>query len=40
MEWAATVINKAHPLKIGGFYDTKHSIMIENGVDLPTIYLK
>lgn len=28
---------KAYPLKMGDFYDTKYSKMIENGVDLPTI---
>ena len=31
---------KAYYLKVGEFYDTKDSKIIEKGVDLPTTYLK
>ena len=37
IECAATARRKAYPLKMGEFYDTKGSNMIESGVDLPTI---
>ena len=40
IECAVTARKKAYPLKMGEFYDTKNSKMIEDGVDLPTIYLK
>jgi hypothetical protein len=40
IECAVTARNKAYPLKMGEFYDTEDSKMIENGVDLPTINLK
>ena len=35
-----TARKKAYPLKMGEFYDTKDSEMIENRVDLPTIYMR
>ena len=40
IEWAVTARKKSYPLNIGKNYYTKDSNMVENGVDLPTIYLK
>ena len=40
IECALRERKKAYPLKTGDFHDTKYSKMAENGVDLPTTFMK